>query len=60
MNLNSSHYTLKFMEHIDWIIECLESDKNKTGYLEKEWFDEPVMIDLDLAKKIKGAIKAPE
>lgn len=60
MKLNSAHHTSEFMKHIDWIIECLESDENKAGYLEREWFDEPVIIDLEIAKKIKGAIKAPE
>lgn len=60
MILKSSHYTKEFRKHIDWIIKSLESDGNKAGYLEKEWFDEPVIINLDIAKKIRGAIKAPE
>lgn len=60
MNLNKAHFTSEFREHINWIIECLESDINKTSYLEKEWFDEPLIIDLDMAKNIKKVIKVHE
>jgi len=54
--LKPAHYTSEFSEHIDWIIEELKKDSNKTFYLELEWFDEPTIIDIKMAEKIKGAI----
>ena len=56
MILKSGHYTKKFSDHVDWIIEELKKDSNKTCYLELDWFDEPIMIDIEMAEKIKGAI----
>lgn len=56
MILKSGHYTKKFSEHVDWIIEELKKDSNKTCYLELDWFDEPTMVDIEMAEKIKGAI----
>ncbi len=59
MILKSSHHTQEFREHIDWIINELKKDSNKTCYLEIEWFDEPTIIDIEMAEKLKGLSTQP-
>ncbi|WP_270290184.1 hypothetical protein [Enterococcus casseliflavus] len=56
MLLETVHYTSEFKKHIEWIIEELKKDSTKGGYLELEWFDESILIDLDMAREMKRVI----
>lgn len=56
MILKQAHYTPEFREHIDWIIEKLKKDSTDTCYLELDWFDEPTIVDIKMAEKIRRAI----
>ena len=41
-----------FLKHINWIIKELES-RPQMIYLELDWFDDPTVIGLETAYKIK-------
>ncbi|MGF2079724.1 hypothetical protein [Enterococcus casseliflavus] len=56
MILKKAHFTQEFSKHIDWIIEELKKDSTKNCYLELDWFDQPTIIDIKMAEKIRRAI----
>ncbi|KAJ79913.1 MULTISPECIES: hypothetical protein [Enterococcus] len=51
MILGEGHHTQDFSDHTDWIIEELTKDSTRTYFLEINWFDEPTIIDIEMAKK---------
>lgn len=57
MELREGHYSSKFLDHLNWIIKNLEGSEGKKYYLEKDWFDEPTMVDIYLAKNIKEKVQ---
>ena len=56
MKLNNEHYTQEFLDHLDYIIEHLREFDTPHSYIETEWFDETVIINLTNTLEMRNTI----